>query len=132
MFERDENRKSTISFIVYSGIGSFNKFIQVTNDNFYRPISNFVTQFVSVKSELFRKYGYELRIAGGAVRDLLLGKMPADIDFATTATPPQITEVFEKENIRILHKRGEKHGKFSIFLKNIFFYFFKFDYLYVF
>ncbi|KIH63363.1 tRNA nucleotidyltransferase/poly(A) polymerase family protein, partial [Ancylostoma duodenale] len=49
-------------------------------------------------------------IAGGAVRDLLMGIRPADVDFATTATPAQMKELFDKEHIRMLHKRGEEHG----------------------
>ena len=61
-------------------------------------------------SSLFEKYGYELRIAGGAVRDLLLNKVPHDVDFATTATPAQMKEMFEKEQIRMINNRGEKHG----------------------
>ncbi len=36
------------------------------------------------------------RIAGGAVRDLLMGKSPADVDFATTATPEQMKDMFTK------------------------------------
>lgn len=60
---------------------------------------------------IFRKYDYELRIAGGAVRDLLLNKIPADVDFATTATPTEMTQLFEKESIRMLNKKGEKHGR---------------------
>ncbi|GAB1603389.1 CCA tRNA nucleotidyltransferase 1, mitochondrial-like [Argonauta hians] len=59
---------------------------------------------------LFKKYNYELRIAGGAVRDLLTGKKPEDIDFATTATPEQMKEVFTKENIRMINSNGELHG----------------------
>ena len=42
------------------------------------------------------RHGHELRIAGGAVRDLLGGKVPHDIDFATTATPDQMKEIFLK------------------------------------
>ncbi|VDM68216.1 unnamed protein product [Strongylus vulgaris] len=61
-------------------------------------------------SQLFEKNNYELRIAGGAVRDLLMGIRPADVDFATTATPTQMKELFEKEQVRMLHKRGEEHG----------------------
>uniref|UniRef100_A0A915JU58 Poly A polymerase head domain-containing protein n=1 Tax=Romanomermis culicivorax TaxID=13658 RepID=A0A915JU58_ROMCU len=57
-----------------------------------------------------RKNGFELRIAGGAVRDILLGQVPHDIDFATTATPTQMINLFNKEGIRMLNKRGEKHG----------------------
>ena len=42
------------------------------------------------------RHEHELRIAGGAVRDLLGGKVPHDIDFATTATPDQMKEMFSK------------------------------------
>lgn len=49
-------------------------------------------------------------MAGGAVRDLLMGIQPADVDFASNATPTQLKEMFEKEKIRMLHKRGEEHG----------------------
>ncbi|KAK7488682.1 hypothetical protein BaRGS_00020135 [Batillaria attramentaria] len=59
---------------------------------------------------LFDKYDFELRIAGGAVRDLLTGKTPHDLDFATTATPAQMKEMFEKESIRMINNKGEKHG----------------------
>ncbi len=59
---------------------------------------------------LFEKYHYELRIAGGAVRDLLLGNQPHDIDFATTATPDEMKGIFQKEDIRMINMKGEKHG----------------------
>ncbi|RCN44993.1 tRNA nucleotidyltransferase/poly(A) polymerase family protein [Ancylostoma caninum] len=39
-----------------------------------------------------------------------MGIRPADVDFATTATPAQMKELFDKEHIRMLHKRGEEHG----------------------
>ena len=50
------------------------------------------------------------RMAGGAVRDLMMGITPADIDFASDATPTQMKELFEKEGVRMLHKKGEEHG----------------------
>ena len=59
---------------------------------------------------LFKKYNHELRIAGGAVRDLLMGKQSHDIDFATTATPDEMKEMFELEGIRMINARGEGHG----------------------
>lgn len=61
-------------------------------------------------SELFKKYNYELRIAGGAVRDILMGMNPKDLDFATTATPTQMKDMFNKEEIRMINNNGEKHG----------------------
>ncbi|KAK9886636.1 hypothetical protein WA026_017558 [Henosepilachna vigintioctopunctata] len=59
---------------------------------------------------LFKEYGYELRMAGGAVRDLLMGMKPKDVDFATVATPDQMKEMFTTESIRMINMKGEKHG----------------------
>ena len=69
-----------------------------------------VTPEVSQLAELFAKYGFEIRIAGGAVRDLLQGKTPEDVDFATNALPEEMKAMFEKENIRMINAKGEKHG----------------------
>ncbi|KAL4237558.1 CCA tRNA nucleotidyltransferase 1 [Mactra antiquata] len=59
---------------------------------------------------LFDKNDYEMRIAGGAVRDLLMGITSHDIDFATTATPDQMKEMFELAGVRMIHAKGESHG----------------------
>ncbi len=40
--------------------------------------------------------GYQTYLAGGCVRDLLLGVRPSDIDIATAATPSQIKKLFLK------------------------------------
>ncbi|XP_025230901.1 CCA tRNA nucleotidyltransferase 1, mitochondrial isoform X2 [Theropithecus gelada] len=61
-------------------------------------------------TELFVKENHELRIAGGAVRDLLNGVKPQDVDFATTATPTQMKEMFQSAGIRMINNKGEKHG----------------------
>lgn len=44
------------------------------------------------------------------MRDLLNNKQPHDIDFATIATPEQMKELFDKEEIRMINAKGEKHG----------------------
>ena len=61
-------------------------------------------------ADLFRDNQYELRVAGGAVRDILMGILPHDVDFATTATPDQMKEMFERAKIRMINSNGEKHG----------------------
>lgn len=38
--------------------------------------------------------GYQALLAGGCVRDLLLGRQPEDYDVATDATPEQVTRLF--------------------------------------
>ncbi|XP_053986198.1 CCA tRNA nucleotidyltransferase 1, mitochondrial [Hylaeus volcanicus] len=68
------------------------------------------TPELSTLSGLFKKHNYELRIAGGAVRDILMGIKPVDLDFATDATPEEMKTMFEEEQIRMINNRGEKHG----------------------
>ncbi|KAH7710201.1 polyA polymerase family protein [Aphelenchoides avenae] len=68
------------------------------------------TDELNFLAELFKRNGFEMRMAGGAVRDLLMGITPADVDFASTATPTEMQDLFTRENIRMLHKRGESHG----------------------
>lgn len=50
---------------------------------------------IAIIKSVFESNGYELRIVGGAVRDLLVGHVPNDIDFATNATPKQIADILE-------------------------------------
>ncbi len=52
--------------------------------------------------------GFDAYIVGGAVRDLMLGKVPKDFDVATNATPEQVRSVFRRARIigrrfRIVH-----------------------------
>ena len=43
-----------------------------------------------------RERGYSAYFAGGCVRDLLLGREPADYDVATSATPHEVMQLFSK------------------------------------
>ena len=43
-----------------------------------------------------REAGYEAYLAGGCVRDLLLGREPKDYDVATAATPDVVLEMFPR------------------------------------
>jgi putative nucleotidyltransferase with HDIG domain len=46
--------------------------------------------------ETLRSRGHEAYLAGGCVRDLLLGREPADYDVATSATPEVVLEMFPR------------------------------------
>ena len=50
-----------------------------------------------------RRHGFQAYIVGGAVRDLLIGRIPKDFDMATNAAPGQIRKLFR--NSRIIGKR---------------------------
>ena len=74
-------------------------------------------QFQSIFSEGLRKlqqifcnHNYELRLCGGAVRDILLGNEPQDLDFATVATPDEMISMFNNEEIRLINETGWGHG----------------------
>uniref|UniRef100_A0A7N8YAZ6 CCA tRNA nucleotidyltransferase 1, mitochondrial n=1 Tax=Mastacembelus armatus TaxID=205130 RepID=A0A7N8YAZ6_9TELE len=69
-------------------------------------------------AEVFAKHQHELRIAGGAVRDLLSDKRPEDVDFATTATPEEMKHMFQTAGIRMINNKGEKHGTITARLHN--------------
>jgi len=44
--------------------------------------------------ETLRRHGHQALWAGGCVRDLLLGREPADYDVATSATPAEVMRIF--------------------------------------
>lgn len=56
-----------------------------------------------------RKYGFDVRVVGGAVRDFLIGKRPRDIDFATDADPSELIYIFQLEGIDF-DAKGIGHG----------------------
>ena len=64
--------------------------------------------------KVFDKHKYEIRLVGGVVRDILLGKQPNDLDFATTATYKEMVQMFDAENIHMMNTNGEKHGTISV------------------
>ena len=44
-------------------------------------------------------------------RDILRGEAPNDWDFATTATPTEMKDIFNKEGIPVTDTFGERYGK---------------------
>lgn len=67
---------------------------------------------------IFSRHNYEIRMAGGAVRDIVSGQLPKDVDFATTATPDEMKAMFTKEDIRMINMKGEKHGTITARIDN--------------
>lgn len=64
---------------------------------------------------LFKDSGHSIRLIGGAVRDILLGVLPHDIDLATTANTDQINElVLGDSNIELVYSRAEQFGTITL------------------
>ena len=47
-------------------------------------------------NSIFEENGYEAFLVGGAVRDVLMGKIPSDYDVATNAEPEEVMKIFRK------------------------------------
>lgn len=58
----------------------------------------FDTQAVDIIRRL-RSAGYEAYIVGGAIRDVMLGRKPKDIDIVTDAHPQEVKKLFFKSRI---------------------------------
>ena len=54
--------------------------------------------------------GYEAYIAGGAVRDLLLGCPPGDFDVTTSALPEETAAVCKAHGIKTIDNLGQNFG----------------------
>ena len=68
--------------------------------------------------KLFKSKGYEFRLVGGAVRDLLLDKLPNDVDISTDCIPDNMIRMFKDENIRYI-PTGLQHGTVTVVMKGI-------------
>ena len=62
--------------------------------------------------------GGEVRVAGGAVRNGLLGEPVGDIDIATTLPPQKIMEIFKAAGISV-HPTGIDHGTVTVVVDHI-------------
>lgn len=77
---------------------------------------------IQLLGEIFKEAGHEIRIAGGAVRDILRGEEPTDIDFATTSPPKQSLKILEPYNnlMRIITtETGMSHGTVAVKFKGL-------------
>jgi tRNA nucleotidyltransferase (CCA-adding enzyme) len=53
-----------------------------------------IPEDVRALARRLRERGYEAHLVGGGVRDMLLGRPPADFDLATDARPDRVLEIF--------------------------------------
>jgi tRNA nucleotidyltransferase (CCA-adding enzyme) len=79
--------------------------LQLNQDSF----KHLLTPAVLALDKATKNAGFEIRIVGGAVRDLVQGKDPKDIDMATDARPEQMMKLLDSVGIR--HEpTGLQHG----------------------
>jgi len=85
------------------------------NPNKFLPLLN---KDLKTIIKLITDYGFEIRIVGGAVRDLLLGIEPRDIDLATNANPIETIYILQNAGIDVDIK-GTKHGTIKAVINDV-------------
>lgn len=68
--------------------------------------------------DLFRARGFDLRLVGGCVRDLLHGVMPKDVDLHTDATPAEQQQIYDAAGVR-WEPTGLSHGTVSVIFHHV-------------
>ena len=81
---------------------------------FTRPCAMKLPGQVQQCIQSLEKAGYQAYVVGGCVRDAVLGLTPHDYDLCTNATPEQICQVFQKNQ---LVRNGEKHGTIGVVIR---------------
>ena len=80
-------------------------------------VKSVINSSIKKLDKVFKSNKHELRIVGGAVRDLALDKTPKDIDLATDATPDEMIAILDKANIKY-KPTGLEHGTITAILDN--------------
>ena len=82
---------------------------KLVNHNFEKLVT---PELLKLES-LFKSNGYDFRLVGGVVRDLLLGNSPKDVDIATDCTPNDMVTLFEAHGMRYI-PTGLQHGTITV------------------
>jgi tRNA nucleotidyltransferase/poly(A) polymerase len=77
------------------------------------PLKRRFTQNLEMLVKLVEAYGFKIRVIGGAVRDVLLGLEPRDIDLVTDALPDAIMWILNNHDVAYT-TRGIPHGTVKV------------------
>ena len=97
---------------------SYKKFVKKVYENEELDSTAFeeiITPALERLDKVFKKDNFEIRIVGGAVRDIALSKTPKDIDLATDATPDEMIKLFDSNGIRY-KPTGIQHGTVTVII----------------
>ena len=86
------------------------KLLEIKNNKLsQQQLDAILTPEVKDLGFLFRKNGFDLRVVGGAVRDIMVGREPKDIDLATDATPTEMLDFLFNAGLTVI-PIGIDHG----------------------
>lgn len=77
--------------------------------NDYPKTAERIPDYVRRILTLIESSGYQAYVAGGAVRDIVLGRVPHDYDIATSARPEDTIRIFKEAGVNY-YDNAAKHG----------------------
>lgn len=72
----------------------------------------FTPELITLRAAFVAR-GFDIRLVGGAVRDLLRGVEPKDLDFCTDANPDEQMEIYTAAGFAF-HETGLQHGTLTV------------------
>ena len=78
-----------------------------------KDFSDLLTPGLLDLRKVFSEAGYDFRLVGGVVRDLLLGRPPKDVDIGTDCRPERMIELLSHARIRYI-PTGLQHGTITV------------------
>lgn len=86
-----------------------------------KPVADFVlkqciTDQLLMLRSLFKQKGFDIRIVGGAVRDVINNVIPKDVDLCTDAFPEEAMQIYKENGIRF-EPTGLEHGTITVVIK---------------
>ena len=67
----------------------------------------------------FRDAGFDIRLVGGCVRDMLMEQEPKDVDMCTDAFPEEMVQILLRSGIRFI-ETGMQHGTITVVMSQNF------------
>ena len=78
----------------------------------------YITQELKMLRAAFKSRGFDIRLVGGAVRDMLMGETPKDMDFCTNATPDEQVEIYNAHGYKFV-ATGLQHGTITVVIDHV-------------
>lgn len=110
------NQKKTFRLLACRHISIMKR--KLERRKYMKKLREQITNDIARLMSLFISNGYEIYCVGGCVRDALLDMEPEDIDMTTDATPKEMIDMFERNDIHFA-RLGEKFGTLTAHLSRM-------------
>jgi len=80
--------------------------------------NKYITEELRTLRAAFQARGFDIRLVGGAVRDIVAGEDPKDLDFCTDADPTEQLEIYTTNGYKYA-ETGLQHGTITVVIDHV-------------